>query len=101
MMQPFISPEIIKEAMHLSGHKQHDFSKLIGKSQAQLSKYLSGKTEIPASVIIHCMNILRRYNQTGHSTDALFLEILELKGEEHRPIREALMSMIAAYKIRS
>jgi len=95
------SSGLVRKAMQATGLKQRDFSELIGKSQAQVSKYLSGKTEIPGRVKIHCVNILKEHSQKGSSVEELQFEILELEGEEHRSIREALMGMISAYKNRN
>ncbi|MCL2893745.1 helix-turn-helix transcriptional regulator [Brenneria sp. MC1SB4.1] len=87
--------------MQATGLKQRDFSEIIGKSQAQVSKYLSGKTEVPDYVNIHCVNIIREHSQLGSSVEELLFEIQGLEGEEHRSIREALMGVISAYKNRN
>ncbi len=90
-------PELIKRAMSLKGTRQHEFAREIGRSQAQLSKYLSGKTSIPADVSIHCMNILRENNNTECGVEELICELMALRGEVHKEIREALMKVIRAY----
>lgn len=95
------SSGLIRKAMQATGLKQRDFSELIGKSQAQVSKYLSGKTEVPGCVKIHCMNIIKKHSQKGSSVEELLFEIQDLEGEAHRSIREALMGVISAYKNRS
>ncbi|WP_283160744.1 helix-turn-helix domain-containing protein [Serratia proteamaculans] len=87
--------------MQIMGMNQRDFSREIGKSQAQVSKYLTGKTDIPDEIKIHCMNILSNHNSTGSSMEELISEVLTLQGDMHNEIRGALMNVISAYRKKS
>lgn len=92
------SPNLLLQAMAENNMNQMEFSNEIGKSQAQLSKYIAGKTKIPHDVFIHSMNILRRHNIRELTIEEILYEVMTLDGESHREIREALMKMIIAYK---
>ncbi|KFX11864.1 hypothetical protein N6P31_22035 [Pectobacterium betavasculorum] len=70
----------------------------MGKSQAQLSKYLAEKGSIPAEVMIRCMNILKEGNFPEPGVEELIYELISLKGDAHKEIREALMKVIRAYR---
>lgn len=97
-MSPIDAPNLIKRAMTTKRMNQQKFSREIGKSQAQLSKYITGKTEIPSSILIHCMNIIQERNAGEASAEGLLYEVVMLDGDTHQEIRDALMKMIIAYK---
>lgn len=50
--------ELVMAARAETGLSQRDFGARVGKSQGLISKYESGQVAPPASVMIHCMNIL-------------------------------------------
>ncbi len=90
--------EIIREAYRASGLSQIDFAEKIGKSQAQISKYLSGTSSPKKETIIHCVNILKKESPNESDFFNLLFEVLELKEEKHREFRFALTKIIKAYK---
>lgn len=92
------SPNLLLQAMAAKNMNQLEFSNEIGKSQAQLSKYIAGKTKIPHGVFIHAVNILKKHNISELAVEEILYEVMTLDGESHREIREALMKMIIAYK---
>ena len=94
-------PDFLVRAKKAKGMNQNDFSKEIGKSQAQLSKYLTGKTKIPNDIFIHCTNIIRKHNSSSAGVEDLLYEVLMLDGDAHSDLRDALMKMIIAYKRKS
>jgi transcriptional regulator with XRE-family HTH domain len=87
---------IIKKSLQNSGLTQVKFAKLIGKSQATLSKYISGQVCPSAYLIIHLMNkfeIDLDFRDT--SADELASKIrLELTGTEYSSIRTAIREII-------
>jgi len=89
--------EIIKLAKEKSGLNQSDFSKLIGKSQGQLSKYLSGASRPTHTIIIRCVNILESSVEEDGSLLNLMIEISKLDGEKNIDIRKALLATIKAF----
>lgn len=91
-------PEVIKLAMKKSGLKQAGFAKKIGKSQAQVSKYISGDSKPSTETYIHCMNIINSSEQGDESLLDLINEVSRLDGDKHKHIRNALVEMIKAYK---
>ncbi len=90
-------PELIKLAMKQKGLNQTGLAHLIGKSQAQISKYLN-QTSIPSdAVIIRIMNIISESPpEDGHFFELLRL-IYTLNGEQHKNLRIALTKTIDAY----
>lgn len=97
-MFTLVSPELIQLAMRISDCNQKDFSTMIGRSQAQISKYLSGKSEIPAEVSIRCMNIIRQVEPEKDSHIELLFRVSVLNDERHQPLRRALMEVIRAWE---
>ncbi|MCA0952148.1 helix-turn-helix transcriptional regulator [Shewanella chilikensis] len=93
-------PEAVKLAMKKSGLKQADFAKKIGKSQAQISKYISGYSKPTTKIYIHCMNIIRSCEQGDGSLLDLMNEVSGLDGEKHEHMRHALIETIKAYKLK-
>lgn len=92
--------EIVKLALESSGLSQQEFAKSIGKSQAQVSKYLSGKSGLSAKLLIHLMNIIRQSNDAKGEIYHVLAEVLELNADEDKGIRAALLQTIRAYKAR-
>jgi len=91
-------PEAVKLAVEKSGLKQSDFAKTIGRSQAQISKYISGDSKPTAKIYIHCMNIVNSFEYGDGSLLELINEISSLDGEKHKHMRHAVIEMIKAYK---
>lgn len=50
---------LVRSARHKLGLNQMEFGKMIGRSQAVVSKYEAGIVRPPGDTIIHCMNILK------------------------------------------
>jgi len=90
-------PEIVNLAMKKLALNQRNFSKLLGKSQSQVSKYLTGSCDIPGDVSIRCMNIISNTGLESDSHMELLFKVLKLQGEESRPLRRALLEMINAW----
>lgn len=93
--------EIVKLALDLSGLNQQKFAKSIGKSQAQVSKYLSGKSGLSVKLFIHLMNIIRQSNDEKGEIYHVLAEVLELNADEDKGIRVALLQTMRAYKGRA
>ncbi|EAQ65268.1 hypothetical protein MED121_18545 [Marinomonas sp. MED121] len=89
--------DVVKLALKKSTLSQKDFSKKLGKSQAQISKYISGESNLSAKTYIHCMNILSQLENDDDSLILLLKETSRLKGEKHKEIRKALIDLIKAY----
>ncbi|MNO73202.1 hypothetical protein D3C76_641630 [compost metagenome] len=79
---------------------QREFAQEISRSQAQVSKYLSGNCEIPGDVIIRCSNIIMCSSPEPDNHIELLLKVNQLQGDEHLAIRRALMGMINAWQDR-
>lgn len=90
-------PEIIKLAMKKSSLNQRDFSSLIGKSQSQVSKYITGNSEIPGEVNIHCMNIITTSEPDNESHTELLVKVMQLHGENNKALRKVLLDIIEAW----
>ncbi|WP_338593694.1 helix-turn-helix transcriptional regulator (plasmid) [Shewanella khirikhana] len=90
--------EAVKLAMKKSGLNQHDFAKKIGKSQAQISKYISGDSKPSTRTYIHCMNIITSSGPSDGSLLNLMHEVSMLDGEKHEHMRNALIATIKAYR---
>lgn len=97
----FSESELIKLAIEESDMKQAEFARVIGKSQAQVSKYLSGSSKPPDDIIIRCMNIVVNKKSDKSNLLLLLFEISKLGDDHHREMRAALLSMITAYKGRA
>jgi transcriptional regulator with XRE-family HTH domain len=54
------SSDIIKEARKKKGFTQSKFAKFLNRAQSEVSKYERGLVDPPGSIIIHCMNIIKR-----------------------------------------
>jgi transcriptional regulator with XRE-family HTH domain len=89
--------EIVNLAMKRTGLNQAEFSKLIGKSQGQISKYLSVASKPTSKIYIHCMNIISKNSEISNNYLDLLFEVSKLEDEEHSTIRSALLEMINAY----
>lgn len=90
--------EAVKLAMRISGLRQSKFAKKIGKSQAQVSKYLSGESKPSTSVYIHCMNIIGAHEQGNGCLLDLINEVSKLNKDKDKDMRQAIIGMIKAYK---
>jgi len=90
-------PEIVNLAMKRTKLNQAKFSKLIGKSQGQVSKYLSGASKPTSEVYIHCMNIISKNPEINSNYLDLLFEVSKLEEEQHNDIRAALLGIINAY----
>lgn len=90
-------PEVINLAMRKLALNQKQFSILLGKSQSQISKYLTGCCDIPGDVCIRCMNIIADAGIENDGHIELLLKALKLQGEGSRPLRRALLEMINAW----
>lgn len=91
-------PEMIKLAMKKSGLNQDEIARRIGKSQAQVSKYLNKASIPPEDAIIHFMNIIASYPpDEGHFFE-LLMQVYTLNGEQHKEFRVALTKTICAYR---
>lgn len=90
-------PEMIKLAMKKSGLNQQEIAKRIGKSQAQISKYLNKTSIPPEDAIIHLMNIIASYPpDEGHFFE-LLMQVYTLNGEQHKDLRIAITKIIHSY----
>jgi transcriptional regulator with XRE-family HTH domain len=90
--------ELIKLVMSRRSMTQNRIAKLIGKSQAQVSKYVSGTSVPSKDTIIHLMNIISE-SDAGHINPLdIFLQIHQLDPDRHRDFLTALMAMVKAYK---
>lgn len=92
--------EIINLAMKRTRLNQAEFSNLIGKSQGQVSKYLSGASKPTSKTYIHCMNIISKNSGINNNYLDLLFEVSKLEDEEHNAIRSALLGMINAYNLK-
>ncbi|AUU99608.1 hypothetical protein PUATCC27989T_05198 [Phytobacter ursingii] len=92
--------EIIKLAMNKTELNQHDFSILIGRSQSQVSKYLTGKSDIPSDVNIQCMNIIKNIKPDKDSHMELLIKVIQLQGDDNKALRRVLMELILAWQER-
>lgn len=90
--------DAVRLAMEKSKLNQRDFAKKISKSQAQISKYISGESKPSSTTYIRCMNILSDHSKGDGSLLDLINEASELSGEKHLGIRSALIEVIRAYK---
>lgn len=90
--------EAVELAMKRSGLKQSEFANKIGKSQAQVSKYISGDSNPTTSVYIHCMNIIGSHEQGDGGLLDLMNEVSKLNSDKDKRMRQALIGMIKAYK---
>ena len=87
-------PELIKKAR--GELNQTEFAATLGKTQGELSKYESGRTQAPNSVIERCLDILEM-NTADISADALAAKIIEnASAEEHSSLRSAISQMLNA-----
>ena len=89
--------EIVNLAMKKQTLTQKQFSSLLGKSQSQVSKYLTGSCDIPSDVSIRCMNILMNADLDSDCHMELLFKVMKLQGEGLRPLRRALLEMISAW----
>lgn len=90
--------EAVELALKVSGLKQSEFANKIGKSQAQVSKYISGNSNPTIPVYIHCMNIIGSHEQGDGGLLDLMNEVSKLNSEKDKSMRQALIGMIKAYK---
>lgn len=95
----FIEPsELIKAAMIRSSMNQRELAKKIGKSQAQVSKYLAGTSVPSKEAIIHIMNIIASHQPDKINHVDIFIQINQLDPVKDHALFSALMGMINAYK---
>lgn len=88
---------IVRKALLISELNQEDFSKKLGKSQSQVSKYLSKKSMPPSDTLIHCMNIISAYeDKTSTETPYQMLldKVQKLEGSQNSHICEALLGVL-------
>ena len=93
--------EIVRDAIKKSHLNQESFSKKLGVSQSQISKYLSGKSQPNAQTIIHCMNIIEQHRSTARAKtphDILLRKIKNLTGEYSEDICKSLLQVLATYE---
>ena len=87
--------KIIKAARSKTSCSQREFAKKIGSKQTLICKYENGKVNPPASLVIHCMNLL--ISDSGNSTsesDLVDLVRRKLAGTEMADLRHAVAEII-------
>jgi transcriptional regulator with XRE-family HTH domain len=90
--------DLIKIAMTRASLNQREMALKIGKSQAQVSKYLAG-TSIPSKdTIIHIMNIISSHQADHINHIDIYLQMSQLDAVKDHDLFAALMGMIRAYK---
>lgn len=88
---------IVASAMDRTGLSQKEFGRLIQRSQSIVSKYLGGKVEVPGSVVMQCMEILRGGQAAdGGVSSSEVARLIEhrLEGPRFSRLREALVNLI-------
>ncbi|MGE6315693.1 helix-turn-helix domain-containing protein [Shewanella baltica] len=93
------SSELIKLAMSRASLNQAGIAKKIGKSQAQVSKYLAGLSTPSQEVIIHIVNIISECEADDVKPLDIFIQIHQLDPESDHDLLTALMRMVKAYKV--
>ncbi|WP_375751998.1 helix-turn-helix transcriptional regulator [Vibrio sp. HN007] len=91
--------DIVRKALSFSNLNQEDFSKTLGKSQSQISKYLSEKSLPPSDTLIHCMNIIETHKDkttTETPYQILLTKVQKLEGSQNSHICEALLGVLNA-----
>lgn len=84
---------IVRSAREKLQLNQYDFSIHIGKSQGVLSRYERGKVNPPATIIMHCMNILNS-GTDSYDIEQIITKLRKLDGEQHLQIRQALSLLL-------
>lgn len=90
--------ELIKTAMARSSLNQSEFAKEIGKSQAQVSKYLAGSSIPNKDTFIRIMNIIASYQPDQISHIDILIQMNNLDSVRDHELFVALLGMIKAYK---
>jgi transcriptional regulator with XRE-family HTH domain len=93
--------EIIYLARNRKGLSQKDFSRIINKSQAMISKYESGKAIPPGNILVLCQEMLNE-TDINSSTDSISIDIEELiqmlrskaAGEKQTKLRQTIRQII-------
>ena len=81
--------DIVKKARIYSGLNQTLFGDEVKKSQEMISKYESGETPPPSTLIIHCMNILDEHDYGFMSKNEAVLQ------QEWQKLKELGDSLLA------
>ncbi|MEB3763424.1 helix-turn-helix domain-containing protein [Vibrio cholerae] len=97
----YSASDIVREAMRITNLKQESFSKKLGVSQSQISKYLSGKSLPSAKTIMHCMNIIEKNSDNENVNtpyDILIRKVRNLNGDHSEEICRALLQVLTTYE---
>lgn len=87
--------EIVRASRSRLGLTQKDFAKRLRSRQSLISKYESGAVDPPATLIIHCMNILNADTAPWISEDDLARLVKdELRGDKMGSVRFAVARVI-------
>lgn len=89
--------EIIRKARLSAGMSQSSFAAALGRSQALVSKYESGKTVPPADLLIHCMHIAGAtvtFGDSGSSASPHWAPVYESLRDLAAAIRAAEQSSV-------
>lgn len=84
---------LVKQARRLRGVSQAEFAEEIAKTQVLVSKYESGRVQPPASVLMHCMDILGQGSTPETKALPAALEAVRLAAVQ---LRHALDGLVAA-----
>ena len=96
-MQQAKPPEaarIVLEARALLGESQRAFAARLGTAQSLVCKYERGDVSPPASVLIHCMNLLQMSQQSVSSDELVTLIKSRLSGDQMGAARQAVATLI-------
>ena len=85
---------IVLRARALVGEDQRTFAKRVGSAQPLICKYETGQVSPPASVLIHCMNLLGGFPATISTEELAALVKTRLDGSHMQNARLAVARLI-------
>ena len=79
------------------GQSQAEFGLSVGRTQAVVSKYESGSTEVPGDVVMHCVNTMQlKLAVQRPPTEAELIGAVKrtLSGKKKASLRRALFALL-------
>lgn len=100
LAREFASPGALVRTARLSqGVTQGEFAQTVGSRQSLISKYENDQVDPPATLVIHCVNILYSAKSRSVTEDSLVQLIRErLSGTEHAEARAAIASLVSGLR---
>lgn len=93
-VRPTEAASIVLEARTSLKESQRAFAARLGTAQSLVCKYERGDVSPPATVLIHCMNLLQMHSKTVSSEELAALVKSRLSGEQMAAARQAVAKLI-------